>query len=100
MDEEQKTEEIEEIKEKEPEKVEEKPKRISFINRLKGKNRREFLENISYTIIILSSVLIFIGILTGSFIQGFILFASFGSFLVLIGIIIFIISQFIEEKVE
>jgi len=93
MNEEQKTEETE--------KVEEKPrKRVSLINRLKGKNRREFLENISYVIIILSSVLIFIGILTGSFIQGFVLFASFGSFLVLIGIIIFIISQFIEEKVE
>ena len=82
------------------EKIEEKPKeRVSLINRLKGKNRREFLENISYTIIVLSSVLIFIGILTGSFIQGFVLFASFGSFLVLIGIIIFIISQFIEERV-
>jgi len=83
------------------EKVEEKPKkRISFVNRLKGKDRRESLENISYVIIVLSSVLIFIGILTGSFIQGFVLFASFGSFLVLIGIIVFIVSQFIEEKVE
>lgn len=97
MTEEPKTEETEKVAEK----VEEKPKeKVSLINRLKGKNRREFLENISYVIIILSSVLIFIGILTGSFIQGFVLFASFGSFLVLIGIIIFIISQFIEEGVE
>jgi predicted phage tail protein len=99
MNEEQKVEEKE--SEKVTEKVEEKAKeRVSLINRLKGKNRREFLENISYTIIIISSVLIFIGILTGSFIQGFVLFASFGSFLVLIGIIVFIVSQFIEEGVE
>lgn len=96
MNEEPKTEETEKVAEK----VEKKPERISLIDRLKGKNRREFLENISYTIIVLSSVLIFIGILTGSFIQGFVLFASFGSFLVLIGIIIFITSQLIKEKVE
>ena len=80
-------------------KKEEKPKeRVSLINRLKGKNRREFLENISYLIIFISAILIFMGILTGSFIQGFVLLASFGSFLVLIGIIIFIISQFLETK--
>lgn len=95
MAEETKTEEKE--PEKVAEKVEKKPK-VSFLNRLKGKNRKDSLENMSYLIIFISAILIFIGILTGTFLQGFVLFASFGSFLVLIGIIIFIISQFLETK--
>ena len=95
MAEETKTEEKE--SEKVAEKVEKKPK-VSFLNRLKGKNRKDSLENMSYLIIFISAILIFIGILTGTFLQGFVLFASFGSFLVLIGIIIFIISQFLETK--
>ena len=63
-----------------------------------GKNGRDILENISSITIILSGVLIFIGILAGSFIQGTISFAVFGSFFIMVGIIIYIASQFIEVK--
>jgi len=76
----------------------EKPKeRFSFKSWLKGKSRKESWENVSFTIIVFSAVLIFIGILLGSFIKYTIFFASFGSFFVMIGIIIYIISQFIGE---
>jgi len=63
-----------------------------------GSNTKEILENLSYILIVISAVLIVIGIGLGSFIQGTIYSAVFGSFLVIIGIIIHIISQFFEGE--
>jgi len=80
------------------EKIEEKRKgKFNFKNWLKGKSRKEHWENMSFTIIIFSAILIFIGLLLGSFVKYTIFMASFGSFFVMIGIIIYIFSEFIEE---
>ncbi len=57
-------------------------------------------ETRSYWIIIASAVLIFFGILLGSFIQGTIYFASLGSLLLMLGICIYIVSQLIERTEE
>ena len=70
---------------------------FSFKGLFEGKSTKERLESWSFLIIILSAVLVSMGIGLGSFVQGTILLASFGSFIFMIGIIIFIISQFLEE---
>lgn len=57
-------------------------------------------ETISYWTIIASAVLIFFGILLGSFVQGTIYFASLGSILLMLGICIYIVSQIIERTEE
>jgi hypothetical protein len=92
MTEETKTEET-----KEAEKVEKKPNREGFnlLKRIKGNNTREYVENISFVIIVLSGIMVASGILIGSFIQWMILIASFGSFFVMVGIVTYIVSQFI-----
>ena len=91
-------EKAEETKEEEvkTEKVE-KPKKegFNFLNWLKGNNTREYIENVSFVIIFISAILVASGIALGSFIQGTILMASFGSFFVMIGIVTYIASQFI-----
>ena len=61
-----------------------------------GKNTREVLENISFFIIVLSAIAVSIGVGIGSFIQEAVLIAMIGSFFVMVGIVIYIISQFIE----
>ncbi len=65
---------------------------------IKGKSKAESLENISFIIIVISAILICIGISLGSFIKGTVFIASFGSFTVMVGIVIYIISQFIGEE--
>jgi len=62
-----------------------------------GKNK---YETWSYRIIILSAIMIFFGILLGSFIQGTIYLASFGALLTMAGICIYIVSQLIEHTEE
>ena len=95
-------EEKKEIEETKPEelKIQEKPEEIkrksNFRKWLKGENKKEYIENISFIIIVISGILVSLGIVLGSFIQGTILMASLGSFFVMAGIIIYIISQFIE----
>lgn len=76
-------------------KVEEK-KKFDFVRLVKGKNRIEYVENVSYLIIGIAAVLLFIGIMAGSFVYGTIYIASIGSLFVFIGIIVFIVSQFME----
>lgn len=84
-------------------KIEVKEK-FNFKKWLKGNSKSEFIENSSYLIIILSAVLIFFGLLLGSFIKYTVMLAAFGSFILLIGIVFYIVSQLIEkpkeEKVE
>ena len=62
-----------------------------------GKNKKESL---SYKIITISAVLIFLGILLGSFIQGTIYLAALGALLLMAGICIYIVSQLIENTEE
>jgi hypothetical protein len=61
-----------------------------------GKNTKEVLENVSFFIIVISAIAVSVGIGIGSFIQGTVLIAVTGSFFVMAGIVIYIISQFIE----
>jgi F0F1-type ATP synthase assembly protein I len=77
-------------------KTKEVKKRFDFRKWLEGNNRKEYVENISFVIIVISGILVALGIGLGSFIQGTILMGVLGSFFVMIGIITYIISQFIE----
>ena len=65
---------------------------------LKGGSKQEHWENISYTVMFTSAFLIFIGLLLGSFVQYVVYLGAFGSFLLLVGISIYIVSQLIENK--
>jgi len=87
---------IEEVKEEA--KPEEIKRGFNFRKWLKGKNKREYVENISFIIIVISGILVALGIGLGSFIEGTVLIASFGSFFVMVGIVTYIISQFIEVE--
>lgn len=69
----------------------------NFMIWLKGKSGKEFLENLSYVLIILSAACIAIGILLGSFVKYTVLIAAFGAFMIIPSIIIYIISQLIEK---
>lgn len=90
---------MEENNEQAIEKPVEKPetkKESGFMKKMKGNNRKEYLENISFVIIVISGVLVALGIGLGSFIQGTIVMGIIGSFFVMVGIITHIISQFME----
>lgn len=86
---------VEEVK-KEEHKTEEKQKKPLF-KLLKGSNKREYAENISFLIIVISAIMIAGGIALGSFIQDAVFVAMAGTFFVMFGIIVYIISQFIGE---
>lgn len=75
----------------------EEPKKggFDFLKWLKGKSNREYVENVSFVIIFASAIMVASGIALGSFVQGTILIASFGSFFVMVGIVAYIASQFI-----
>ena len=88
------TEEHKDVEHKEHEKKEEVKVNVGRL----GKNGKEVLENISFIIILISSVLFTIGISLGNFVQGTIALSVFGSFFIMIGIIFYIVSQFIEVK--
>ncbi|MFP4045954.1 MAG: hypothetical protein ACLFS3_02755 [Candidatus Aenigmatarchaeota archaeon] len=68
-----------------------------FMTWLKGETRREFLENLSYCIIVLAAVLTIVGIAVGTFVPGFPVFlAILGAFLALVGIVLYISSEFVR----
>ncbi|MFQ6009971.1 MAG: hypothetical protein ACE5J7_02520 [Candidatus Aenigmatarchaeota archaeon] len=69
-----------------------------FMKWLKGSDRKEYIENMSYVIMFISAFFIFLGLGLGSFVPYFVYLAAFGSFLLLVGIAIYIASQLIEEK--
>ena len=58
------------------------------------------LESLSYKIFLISIALILVGILLGSFIKYTILIGSFGGFLLIVGILIYIASQVFKEENE
>ena len=62
-----------------------------------GKNEQEKLEKFSYLVIIVSAILIGFGLLLGSFIRYIVYIGTFGSFLTLIGILLYIVSQFMHK---
>ncbi len=70
-------------------------KRFDF--KIKGSDKKETLENVSFLIIVISAAMISVGIGLGSFIQGTVFIAVFGAFLVMVGIIAYIVSQFLGE---
>ena len=79
-------------------KIEERSKEgFDFKKWLKGSGKRDYIENISFIVIVISSVMISIGIGLGSFIQGTIFIAVFGAFFVMIGIAVYVVSQFMGE---
>ena len=78
---------------KEAEKTEKK--RFNFLKWLKGNSTRDYVENVSFVIMFISAIMVASGILLGSFVQGTIFIASFGSLFVMVGIVTYIASQFI-----
>jgi len=55
-------------------------------------------EEWSYKIIIASAGLIFLGVLGSTFVSAAIVFGILGAVLTMVGILIFIVSQFLEEE--
>lgn len=65
---------------------------------LRGSSRQEYIENLSYVVMFLSAFFIFIGLGLGSFVPFVVYIAVLGSFLLLIGIVLYILSQLIEKR--
>ena len=88
---------------KQEEKVEEhkpkdKPKeKFNFKKWLKGSNKREYVENISFLIITISAIMIAGGIALGSFVQETVYASIAGALFLMLGIAVYIISQFTGE---
>lgn len=74
------------------------PKQEKKRFRIRGSNSKETLENISFFIIVISAIMISVGIGLGSFIQYIVFIAVLGSFFVMFGIVVYIASQFMEDK--
>jgi len=94
MNEDKQVEQKETIEHKEEKKSEEVKINLTRF----GKNQKEVLENISFIIILISAIMFSIGIGLGSFVQGTVFLSVFGSFFIMIGIVIYIISQFKSVK--
>jgi len=69
-----------------------------FMKWLRGNSKQEHWERMGYTIIFSAAAMIFIGLLLGSFVPYIVYIGSFGAFLLLVGISIYIVSQLIENK--
>jgi hypothetical protein len=52
------------------------------------------LQNVDFALIVVSTILIVAGVAAGSFVPGTIVLSLIGSFLIMIGIIIYIAMQF------
>jgi len=61
------------------------------------RNRKEVFENVSFYVIVISAIMVAAGIGLGSFIQYTIVISVLGAFFVMVGIVIYIASQFMEE---
>lgn len=63
---------------------------------IKGETKREKIEDFSYLTMIASAIMIFFGILLGSFVGYTVFIGAFGALTLIFGIILYIISQFME----
>lgn len=77
--------------------MEEKSEKSGLRSLLSADTTKGRLENWSFIITVISGIMVALGIGLGSFVQGTVYIASFGSFFFMIGVIVFIISQFAEE---
>jgi len=63
----------------------------------KWETKADKVESLSFILIIFSAVLTFVGISVGSFVPGIpVALAIIGAFLVLVGIVLYIISEFMR----
>src|SRR3989344_8917432 len=67
--------------------------KFNFLKWVRGKNTQEFLENGSYVLMVVAAVLVSGGLLVGSFVPGVVIIASIGAFILLPGLVIYVISQ-------
>ncbi len=68
-----------------------------FMDWLKGDSRRKLMENLSYCIIILAAVMVVVGLGIGTVYPGLpVLVAIVGSFLALVGIVLYILSELVR----
>ena len=77
--------------------MEEKSEKSGLRGLFSGDTTKERLENWSFIITVIAGIMVAVGIGLGSFVQGTVYIATFGSFFFMIGVIVFIISQFTEE---
>ena len=63
-----------------------------------GKNEKEKIERFSYLVVIVSAAMIMLGMLLGSTVQYTVLLATFGSFLTIVGIVLYVFSQFMKGE--
>lgn len=78
----------------------EEKKKFDFRVWLRGRNKQEFYEHLSFTLIFISVAMVWTGLLLGSFVQYTVFIAAFGALLLLPAIIIYIASQLMEKKSE
>lgn len=70
---------------------------MDFKLEIKGKTMGKTLENVSIATIIVSAVMVVLGIAVGSYVPGFpVMLAMGGSFLAFMGIIVFVIGEFVQ----
>ncbi len=65
--------------------------------KIKGETAGETIENVSIIIIIISALMVTIGIGIGSYVPGIpVVMAMAGSSLVIVGIVVFVVSEFVK----
>ena len=70
---------------------------MDFRLEVKGATTGKTIENISIITITIAAIMVVLGIALGSYVSGFpVMLAMGGSFLVFIGIIVFVIGEFVQ----
>ncbi len=64
---------------------------------IKGETQKETIENFSFLMILISAILISIGLGIASFVKYTIVLSIIGAFFLLVGLIIFIVNEFIHS---
>jgi hypothetical protein len=67
---------------------------------LKGGNKSEQLEHVSFLLIFAAVAMVWVGFLFGSFVKYTVFMAAFGALLLLPAVVIYIASQLMEGKNE
>lgn len=75
-------------------------KKFEFGVWLKGRNRSEYYEHLSFVMISIAVGFVWIGMLLGSFVKYTVYLAAFGALLLLPAIMLYIASQLMEVKNE